>query len=120
MSKDELLIEELEHWLEQAKYFEGKLAWVEKKLEVVMRERDAYKAYIDKIVQLKTEALLTQPLPPIFQETPPRAGDTLSPVGSYAEGKVETPCWPTEIDSEGRFVLRIKPKMVKIEEERND
>ena len=95
MSRELQLIEELEHWLGQAKYFESKLTQVEKRLEIVMRERDAYKAYIDRIVQLKAEALLTQPLPPILIDIPPRAGDTFSPVGSNAEGKVETPCQPT-------------------------
>lgn len=60
--------EECQHWLDQAAYFERKLTDAEHRLEIVMRERDAYKAYIDRIVQLKAEQLLTEPLPPIIVE----------------------------------------------------
>jgi hypothetical protein len=38
----------------------------EPRLEIVTRERDAYKAYIDRIVQLKADALINEPLPTII------------------------------------------------------
>lgn len=70
MSETELLRDERDHWLETAKYYKQKLARAERALEIVARERDAYKAYIDRIVQLKTDALLTQPFPSIIVERP--------------------------------------------------
>jgi hypothetical protein len=50
--------------------FENLVERLERRLEIVARERDAYKAYIDQIMQLKAEALLTQPLPPIVVSKP--------------------------------------------------
>lgn len=67
----ERAVEEAQYWLSMAKDFEYRLTRAEKELEIVARERDAYKAYIDRIVQLKADALLTEPLPPIIV---PRTG----------------------------------------------
>jgi len=64
---------------ERALKAENKVERLERALEIVMRERDTYKAYIDRIVDLKTEALLTQPMQPIIIAQPSTAVERPAP-----------------------------------------
>ena len=51
---------------ERALKAENRVERLERALEIVTRERDAYKEYVKQIVELKADTLLTQPLPPII------------------------------------------------------
>jgi hypothetical protein len=63
--------DEVRGWIHIAKDYEERLTRTEKELRIVMQERDCYKAYIDQIVQLKADMLLTQPLPPMIVKVEP-------------------------------------------------